>query len=78
VHLDVGHAEIVYVALIPEVRGRGWGMALIRQALALGRATNSQRVVLAVDAANEPAIRHYRAAGFFEFDRRAVWIKTLT
>jgi len=43
----------------------------------LARATNSQRVVLAVDAANEPAIRHYHVAGFCEFDRRAVWVKTL-
>lgn len=76
-HPDVGHAEIVYVALVPEVRGRGWGLALIRQAFALARATNSQRVVLAVDAANEPAIRHYLVAGFCEFDRRAVWVKAL-
>ena len=26
-HPDVRHAEIVYVALVPEVRSRGWGLS---------------------------------------------------
>jgi hypothetical protein len=34
-------------------------------------------LVLAVDAANEPAIRMYSLAGFRAWDRRAVWIKPL-
>jgi hypothetical protein len=33
--------------------------------------------VLAVDAANEPAIRIYSVAGFRAWDRQAVWIKSL-
>jgi ribosomal protein S18 acetylase RimI-like enzyme len=76
-HPDVGHAEIVYVAIVPEVRGRGWGLALTRHAQWLARQTKSQRLVLAVDAANEPAIRLYSKAGFDVFDRRAVWIRSL-
>jgi ribosomal protein S18 acetylase RimI-like enzyme len=77
-HPDVRHAEIVYIGLVPEVRGRGWGQRLIELALWLARHANCDRVVLAVDAANAPAIRLYEAAGFFEFDRRAVWIRPLT
>ena len=76
-HPDVAHAEIVYVAVVPEVRGRGLGLALTRHAQWLASQTKSQRLVLAVDAANEPAIRLYSKAGFDVFDRRAVWIHSL-
>ncbi len=77
-HLDVRHAEIVYVALIPEVRGRGWGKELIKRAMELAQGAGAERMVLAVDAANQPAIRIYQEIGFFEFDRRAVWVRSLT
>jgi ribosomal protein S18 acetylase RimI-like enzyme len=33
---------------------------------------------LAVDAANTPAIRIYEGNGFHEFDRRSVWIRSLS
>jgi ribosomal protein S18 acetylase RimI-like enzyme len=69
--------EIVYVGLIPGVRGRGWGLELTRHAQWLARSAGRERLVLAVDAANEPAIRMYSLAGFRAWDRRAVWIKPL-
>jgi len=75
-HLDVQHAEIVYVGLTPEVRGRGWGLLLTQEALRLANSSKSRQAVLAVDAANEPALRMYSEAGFQVFDRRAVWLKT--
>ena len=34
--------------------------------------------MLAVDAANEPALRGYAAAGFVAWDRRSVFLKLLT
>jgi mycothiol synthase len=77
-HPDVRHAEIVYVALIPEVRGRGWGEELVKQAIERAKRAGAERIVLAVDAANEPANRIYQQLGFFEFDRRAVWVRSLT
>jgi mycothiol synthase len=76
-HPDVGHAEIVYLAIAPEVRGRGWGLELARHAQWLAGQAACEQTVLAVDAANEPAIRVYAAAGFREFDRKTVWIKSL-
>jgi len=76
-HPDVNHAEIVYLGLVAEVRGRGWGLLLARRAEQLARKRRCDRVVLAVDAANEPAIRLYSAAGFLQFDRRAIWIRSL-
>jgi ribosomal protein S18 acetylase RimI-like enzyme len=77
-HPGVRHAEIVYIALVPEVRGRGWGSELVKKAVELARRANAERIVLAVDAANRPAIRMYERLGFFEFDRRAVWVRSLT
>jgi len=76
-HPDVLHAEIVYMALVPEVRGRGWGYLLARHAQWRAQQVGCERIVLAVDAANEPAICPYGRAGFSTFDRRAVWIRKL-
>jgi len=78
VHPDVQHAEIVYVGLIPEVRGRGWGYLLARWAQSLAHERDCTRIVLAVDANNQPAINMYSRADFFEFDRRVVWIRALS
>ena len=77
-HPDVGHAEIVYLGVVPEARGRGLGLDLTRHAQWLARQARCEQTVLAVDAANEPAIRTYIAAGFREFDRKTVWIRALT
>jgi ribosomal protein S18 acetylase RimI-like enzyme len=76
-HPATNQWEIVYVGLVPAVRGRGWGLELTRHAQWLARQAGRERLVLAVDAANEPAIRHYAAAGFRAWDRKAVWIKSL-
>jgi ribosomal protein S18 acetylase RimI-like enzyme len=68
---------LVYLGVIPAARGHGYGLALTRHALWLARQFRRQRVVLAVDAANAPAISVYEAAGFFGFDQRLVIIKKL-
>lgn len=77
IHPDVAHMEIVYLALMPSVRGRGWGRQLARAALEKSRQHQCSRVVLAVDSVNSPAIRMYEQVGFAIFDRRCVWIRTL-
>lgn len=69
--------ELIYMGIVPMARGQGCGLELVRHALWLcGQALRS-RLVLAVDAANEPAIRMYAAAGLQEWDRRAVYILVL-
>jgi ribosomal protein S18 acetylase RimI-like enzyme len=74
VHADVRHAELVYVGLVPEVRCRGWGLLLTRQALWLAKHAACDRLVLAVDAANAPATNVYRQAGLTQWDRREIWL----
>jgi len=68
--------EIVYVGVVPECRGRGWGLALTRQAQWLAHQAGRSRVVLAVDAANRPAIAAYQSAGFAAWDRRSVLVRS--
>lgn len=69
--------EVVYMGLVPEVRGRGWGLDIVRQAQWLVRTQQGERLLLAVDAANDPAVRVYAAAGFTSWDRRGVFVKML-
>ena len=67
--------EIVYLGVCPECRGRGWGLALTRHAQWLAHRAGRSRVVLAVDAANAPAIAVYETAGFVAWDRRSLLVR---
>lgn len=78
VHPDVQHGELVYLGLVPEARGRGWGRELVDRARRLALRGCCQRMVLAVDDANEPAKRLYAKCGFVEFGRRELWLHTLS
>jgi mycothiol synthase len=63
------------MGVVPEARGRGWGRQIVRHAQTLALRAKVERIVLAVDAANEPAMRMYRSAGFEAWDRRAVFVR---
>jgi ribosomal protein S18 acetylase RimI-like enzyme len=69
--------ELVYMGIVPSARGRGWGRHLVEQAQRITRRLGRQRLVLAVDAKNEPGMAIYAAAGFLCCDRRSVFIKDL-
>jgi mycothiol synthase len=69
-HPDDDQCEIVYAGLAPEARGRGFGVALARHAQWQTGMLRRARLVLAVDAANAPAIAAYASAGFVVWDRR--------
>ncbi|WP_145049406.1 GNAT family N-acetyltransferase [Lignipirellula cremea] len=74
---DQHRGELVYMGLIPAVRGRGWGQLLTRQAQALVAAAGRPHLLLAVDAANQPAIQAYDASGFQPWETRAMYLKPL-
>jgi hypothetical protein len=67
--------ELMYMGLVPEVRGRGWGRQIARYALWLARGARVERVLVAVDAANRPAADVYRSSGFALWERRAVYVR---
>lgn len=76
-HPEHGNWELVYMGLVVSARGRGWGVQMARQAQWRTRRAGRPRLVLAVDAANQPAIKTYAAVGFHPWDRRTAYVKLL-
>lgn len=74
-HPGARHWELVYMGLVPEARGRGWGRQITQHAQAMALRAAVDRIVLAVDAANSPALEMYRGAGFEKWDRRHVYVR---
>jgi mycothiol synthase len=68
-------AELIYMGIVPEHRGKGWGIQVTRYAQWLTRRAPRARLVLAVDNINWPAQGVYTAAGFDHWDRRRVYIR---
>jgi len=66
--------EISYVGVAPEARRKGWGRELVRKGLFEAKAAGAHELILSVDERNIPALQLYRAAGFQEYDRRAVYL----
>jgi GNAT superfamily N-acetyltransferase len=74
-HPNARHWELMYMGLVPEARGRGWGRQITRYAQWLARGANVERIVVAVDVANAPAVAMYQSAGFEMWDKRAVYVR---
>lgn len=72
-----GNCELTYMGLGPSARGSGWGRLVTRYAQWVTRSLGRDRVVLAVDSANQPARNMYAAAGFRGWDRRQVFMRVL-
>ena len=69
--------ELIYIGLLSAVRGRGWGVGIIRHAQWLCGQGLRDRLVAAVDTTNEPALRMYATAGFQSWDRTSAYIRVL-
>jgi ribosomal-protein-alanine N-acetyltransferase len=63
-------AQLVDIAVRPQDRGRGLGRALLEEAAVAARSWGCAKLTLEVSAANEPALRLYRKAGFEIVGRR--------
>lgn len=70
--------ELVYMGIVPEARGNGWGGQAARFAQQLAIDAGREGLILAVDVSNEPAVDAYTRAGFFEVSRRSVFLKVFT
>jgi len=68
-------AEVVYLGVRPAWRRQGMGRAMLRHALIDAARRGRQRVTLAVDTRNTPAVRLYHGEGFRQTDRRDVYIR---
>lgn len=74
-HVRARHWELMYMGLVPEARGRGWGLHMTLYAEWLAHRASAERIVLAVDAANWPAVAMYQRCGFAAWDRRSVFVR---
>ena len=74
-HPQTDQLELVYMGIVPAARGRRLGLLVARYAQWLAHQRGRKRVVLAVDAENEPALAMYRAAGFVPWEKRAVLLR---
>lgn len=71
---ETGSAELVYVGLAPEARGRGLGRALLTHAVERLASERVGKFVCAVDRRNTPALRLYGELGMTEFSSRSAWV----
>lgn len=69
--------ELVYMGIIPAMRGRSLGREVLRHAIRRAVDIRAERLVLAVDTQNAPAQEMYRRAGFAPWDRRTVYARIL-
>ncbi|MCA9093572.1 MAG: GNAT family N-acetyltransferase [Planctomycetaceae bacterium] len=69
-HTDAGLWELVYIGVRPNFRGRGFALLMLVRALHAARLAKMSALTLAVDAANEPAVRLYENLGFEEVVRK--------
>ncbi|HUO09561.1 MAG TPA: GNAT family N-acetyltransferase [Phycisphaerae bacterium] len=69
--------ELVYLGLLPEVRGRGLGRVLMQRVLSIASRRRFDVATLAVDAANGPAVALYRRCGYTSVAQRIAMIRRL-
>jgi len=68
-----GRGELTYLGVVPEARGAGLARDLLHRAVRNTAEMGLGEMGLAVDDANTPAVRLYRAAGFEETHRRLAY-----
>ena len=66
--------DVVYLGVRPEFRRMGWGGSMLRRGFFEAAARGWRQMYLAVDAANEPAVRLYRREGFETAFSRDVYV----
>lgn len=74
-HRAAKHWELMYMGVVPSARGRRFGHHIVRHAQQLAHVAKVERIVLAVDAENFPAIKMYNETGFTAWDQRTVFVR---
>lgn len=72
----VDELQLLAIGVLPELRGRGLGRALLTHLLAHTRAAGGRRVILEVASRNAAARRLYESAGFSVFNVRRAYYRS--
>ncbi|MCH1441658.1 MAG: GNAT family N-acetyltransferase [Rubripirellula sp.] len=67
--------EIVYMGLLPETRGKGFGRQLVDQAVKVIANLGGSQFILGVDQTNQPARDIYDGKGMTRLLSETVWAK---
>ncbi|MBI5724920.1 MAG: GNAT family N-acetyltransferase [Planctomycetes bacterium] len=67
-------AEVVYLGVVPEFRGRRLGKILLARAIAQASLRRRERMLLAVDTRNTYALNIYLTAGFTPTGRKKAYV----
>jgi ribosomal protein S18 acetylase RimI-like enzyme len=74
---DMKAWELLYLGVVPEARGHGFGRELVHKAMWEARTAEAPQLTLSVDARNQAALKLYKNAGFETYDQREVYLKIL-
>ena len=69
--------EIVYMGIVPEARGRGYGKCLVDGAFAAVADAGGTKLILGVDRANTPARTIYDRMGLRPMLSETIWVRKL-
>lgn len=69
--------ELVYVGIVPGQRGKGIGDALMRKAMEAMAETHAQKLTLAVDAINTPALNLYWRHGMKQAGKKTALMRII-
>ncbi|MCO6047252.1 GNAT family N-acetyltransferase [Aeoliella sp. ICT_H6.2] len=69
--------EIVYVGIAPRFRGRRLGKKILAHLTSLAAQRKVEYLVVAVDAANAPALRVYEQSGYVRWAERTAYIRSI-
>lgn len=72
-----GQMELIYMGVVPEHRGEGFGVLIAKYAQWVARQRGFDQMITAVDQANGPAIKMYAITGYSPWDQRTAYIHIL-
>ena len=74
-HPDQNGMELVYLGVVPEFRGQGWGRRMLAEGIRTAAIAGKSMIFLAVDCGNVYANAVYSKFGFVELARRRVLVR---
>lgn len=65
--------ELVYMGILPEYRGQNYAQSMMAKTANICQQQGAERLILAVDETNVPALAVYRRSGMLQLFRETVW-----